>query len=370
MAVGVTTSSAVAAAGAQAANNIISMDQDGLGLAPTQVLAQLSALAAAQPVGVDQYGVGGSIEAAEQYFAQLLGKPYALFMPTGTLANQLALRVLAGDERRVLVQEMGHVYNDSGDASQTLSGLTLLPLAPQRATFTLADVQQALGRTASGRVLTRVGALCIESPVRRAFGELFDWNEALRICAFAQEMGIRTHLDGARLFIASAYTGIAPAEYARPFDAVYVSLWKCFNCLNGAMLAFSDRTLDERLRALRRMYGGALFNAWPFALLARHYAEGFVDRLKQAIAVSEAFMAALAAGGRPTARIERGTNLFKLPMALDEATRLRHRLQAENIVLPRPGILPDGTHGFMLHVNESWNALSGQTLAAKFLARG
>lgn len=370
MAVGVTTNSADAATSVQAADPFVSMDQDGLGLQPAQVLAQLSALAAAQPVGVDQYGIGGSIEAVEQYFAQLLGKPHALFMPTGTLANQLALRVLAGDERRVLVQEMGHVYNDTGDASQTLSGLTLLPLAPQRATFTLADVQQAVGRTASGRVLTRVGALCIESPVRRAYGELFDWNEALRICAWARETDVRTHLDGARLFIASAYTGITPAEYARPFDSVYVSLWKCFNCLNGAMLAFSDRTQVERLRALRRMYGGALFNTWPFALLARHYAEGFVERFKRAIGVSEAFMAALAAGGRPTARIERGTNLFNLPMALDEAARLRLRLQEDNILLPRPGLLPDGTQGFLLHVNESWNALSGQALAAKFLSPG
>lgn len=356
---------AAAAAQVAAGRPLVSMDQDGLGLPPAQVLAELSALVAAQPLVEDQYGIGGSIEEVEAWFAQTLGKPHALFMPSGTLANQLALRVLAGEDRRIVVQESSHIYNDTGDASQTLSGLTLLPL-PGRASFTLDQLRQSAERTASGRVATRIGVVSIESPVRRAYGEQFDWQEVLRICAWSREAGIRTHLDGARLFIASAYTGMAPAEYARPFDTVYVSLWKCFNCLNGAMLAFSDGALVERLRALRRMFGGALFSTWPFALLARSYADGFVERLRAAVTVSEVFMAALAGSALVPSRVERGTNLFRLRLPAAAAAPLRQRLLDQGIVLPRPAALSEREASFLLHVNESWNRMNGHALAKLF----
>src|SRR6185436_20432603 len=90
-------------------------------------------------VGEDNYLLGGEIERFEQHWATLLGKEAAVFMPSGTLANQLALRALAGNRRRVIVPEMSHVYNDTGDACQTLSALTLLPLAAGTATFTVED---------------------------------------------------------------------------------------------------------------------------------------------------------------------------------------------------------------------------------------
>ena len=109
--------------------------------------------------------------------------------PSGTLANHLALRALARDRRRVIVPEMSHIYNDTGDGCQTLSALTLVPLAPGAATFTVEDV------AASVRAST------------------------------------------ARMFIASAYTGVAPRDYAAPFDTVYVSLWKSFDAGQGAILA-------------------------------------------------------------------------------------------------------------------------------------
>ena len=232
-------------------------------------------------------------------------------MPTGTLANHLAIRALARDRRRVVVQEMSHIYNDTGDASQILSGLTLMPLAPDKGTFTWADVEHVIARTTSGRVPDPLGAIVVESPVRRLSGELFERAEMMRVCAEARRLGIGLHLDGARLFIASAYTGIAPADYAAPFDTVYVSLWKYFNSLNGAILAGPSALLDGMFN-VRRMFGGALWNAWPFALLARHYAEGFVDRLKAAIAVSEDFIRAVGSSNAQIERVPNGTNIFRL----------------------------------------------------------
>jgi len=122
-----------------------------------------------------------------------------------------------------------------------------------------------------------VGAISIESPIRRLRGELFDYAEMQRISALAREKGIGLHLDGARLFMASAFSGISPAGYASLFDTVYISLWKCFNAMNGAVLAGPAKVIDG-LFHVRRMFGGALWSAWPFAAVARHYAEGFLDR--------------------------------------------------------------------------------------------
>ena len=147
-------------------------------------------------------------------------------------------------------------------------------------TFTREDVERVLARTRSGRVAADVGAISIESPVRRLRGELFDYGEMARISAFARERGIGMHLDGARLFLASAFTGITPAEYASHFDTVYISLWKCFNAMNGAVLA-GPASLIDGLFHVRRMFGGALWSAWPFAAVARHYAEGFLDRYRE-----------------------------------------------------------------------------------------
>ena len=105
---------------------------------------------------------------------------------------------------------------------------------------------------------------------------MFDWDEAKRISAFARDKGIAMHLDGARLFIASAYTGISPAEYSAHFDTVYVSLWKYFNCGIGAILAGPKRVLDGMFH-VRRMFGGNLAVGWNAALVARHFMTGSRD---------------------------------------------------------------------------------------------
>lgn len=346
---------------ASEASALVHLEQDGLSLTPAEVSAELARLCAVQPPAMDIYGLGGIVEETEAWFARLLGKERALFMPTGTLANQLALRALAGNRRRVAVQDVSHVYNDTGDASQTLSGLTLLPLAPDRATFTWAEVERAVARTASGRVATSIGAISIESPVRRRYGELFDRAEMTRVCTEARRRGIGLHLDGARMFIASAYTGIAPADYAAPFDTVYVSLWKCFNSVNGAILAGPAAAL-EGMAHTRRMFGGALFNAWPFAMLARRYAEGFVGRFASAIAVFDQFQKATTGAPVRIERVTNGTNVFRMVVNDAKAESLPERMRAQRVVMPAPVRGNDGAV-FVLNVNETWNRTNGPKLA-------
>jgi threonine aldolase len=344
------------------ADRTVYMGGDGIRLSPRGYTSLLDQLTRQIEVGEDNYLLGGEIERFEQHWAALLGKEAAVFMPSGTLANQLALRALAGHKRRVIVPEISHVYNDTGDACQTLSSLTLMPLAPGAASFTRADVEAVLVRTASGRVATEVGAILIESPIRRLSGQMFDWDEAKRITAFARERGIGTHLDGARLFIASAYTGISPAEYAAPFDTVYVSLWKYFNSGIGAILAGPKGVLDGMFH-VRRMFGGNLAVGWPAALVARHYMNGFLDRLKSAVRVSEDFYTTIARHPKVTvSRIPNGTNITRLTLKGANVAAVRKKLLDRHIEMP--GGSPDGV--VTLGVNETWNRISGAELTAAF----
>jgi threonine aldolase len=334
---------------------------DGINLSPQGYAALLADLVRKTEVAEDSYLLGGEVEGFERHWATLLGKETAVFMPSGTLANQLALRALAGSRRRVIVQELSHVYNDTGDACQTLSGLTLMPLATGTHTFTRADVEAVLTRTAGGRVATEVGAILVESPIRRLSGQMFDWDEARRVTAFAREKGIGTHLDGARLFIASAYTGISPAEYAAPFDTVYVSLWKYFNSGIGAILAGPRRVLDGMFH-VRRMFGGNLATGWQVALVARHYMDGYLDRLKAAVRVSEAFYSEIAR--HPRVRVERvanGTNLTRVVLSGVDASTVAQRLATHGIRMPA------GSGGAVtLGVNETWTRTTATDLTRAF----
>jgi threonine aldolase len=335
---------------------------DGLGLSPRDYATLLAELTGRAEVDEDSYLLGGEIERFERHWATVLGKETAVFMPSGTLANQLALRALAGSRRRVVVPETSHIYNDTGDACQTLSGLTLLPLAPGAATFTRADIEAVLARTAGGRVATEIGAIAIESPIRRLSGQMFDWKELPAIAALARDRGIGLHLDGARLFIAAAYTGRSPAELAAPFDTVYVSLWKYFNCGVGAILAGPRRVLDGMFHT-RRMFGGNLAVGWPAALVARHYMDGFVDRLTRAVEVSEEFYRAISAHPRVTVeRIANGTNLTRLTFTGADPVAVARRLAERGLRMPAPSSAGVVTLG----VNESWTRTSAPALVTAF----
>ena len=116
---------------------IVQFRSDGLGLSPTAYLRLLAEVAERRGIAADDYSRDGVVAELEMRIAALLGKEAAVFMPTGTLANHLALRLLARTGRRVLVQRESHLFNDEGDCAQQLSGLNLVPLAPGRATFTL-----------------------------------------------------------------------------------------------------------------------------------------------------------------------------------------------------------------------------------------
>ncbi len=332
---------------------------DGIPLSPAAYANLLQQLA--PKIKTDSYSLGGMVEELEQRMAAELGKEAAIWLPTGTLANHLAVRLLAQPGRRVLVQEQSHLYNDSGDCAQTLSGLTLVPLAEGQATYKFAEAEAAAHRAQLGRVLTPVSALVIETPVRRKTGAQFDFAEMKKISAWATQRKIGRHLDGARLYIESAYTQRSVKEYAALFDTVYVSAYKYFNAPSGAILA-GPKALIADLYHTRRTFGGSLPGAWPFAAVSLHYLTGFSERMARAAETGEKVIAALERNGNfVIERIAGGTNLFRLKPIGANAPAYQGRLEQAGISAHTP---PGDT--FTLQVNESWNRVSAPEIVARF----
>lgn len=363
-ATGTSRSVAVAATQPVFSEQDVRLSGDGLGLTPTASIELLARLTDENAIASDSYSNGGVVEELERAFAAALGKERAVFMPTGTLANHLAVRMLAGGPSRAIVQAESHLYNDTGDTIQTLSDIQLVPLAFGQATFTLDDVRALLDRTASGRVSTPVSVISIESPVRRKSGEAFDEAEMDRITAFARQEGIRTHLDGARIFLQAGFTGRSVADYARSFDTVYVSLYKYFNAPSGAILAGPSALLDQMFH-VRRMFGGGLAKVWPFAAIALHYFRGFPERYARAVGVAREWTE-LVSGHEAfsTEPIPAGTNLFLLKVHHSDLNAFRDGLARQHVRLPAP--LADGS-GFRLGVNETWGRTTASDLAAMFV---
>jgi threonine aldolase len=338
---------------------------DGLRLTPPEYVDVLRRCTQAGGVANDAYALGGTVTAVEAKFAQLLGKERAIFMPTGTMANHIALRELAGAQRRVIVQAESHVYKDIGDGPQTLSGLNLIPLAPERVTFTLEQVQEVLQLHDSERVATGVGVISIESMVRRLDDAMFDVDELRRICDLARQRHIRLHLDGARLFVEAVHRGIQPAQQAALFDTVFVSLSKCFNAAAGAILAGPAARIDG-LYHQRRMFGGSLAQAWPDAAVALHFADGFLDAYGAAWQEAERLFDIL--DEHPSFRVERivdGTHIVRLHVSGGDLASLRERLVERDVLLP-PVVA--GQPWLALKVNPSVCRSSAGELAEAFRA--
>jgi threonine aldolase len=333
---------------------------DGIHHTPAEYSALLEKLA--PTIEADDYSRGGVVAKLEQAVAAALGKETAVWLSTGTLANHLAVRLLAGDKRRVVVQHESHLFNDCGDCCQTLSGLNLIPLAPTKATFTVDDLEREADRGASGRVSVPIGAIQIESPVRRKTGETFDLAEMKRVSEWARYRKIGLHLDGARLYLAAGYSGVPVREYAALFDTVYISMYKYFNAASGAILA-GPRSLLESLYHPRRMFGNGLSQVWPFAAVALHFFEGFSERYAQAVASSEKVISALQSDSRfEVTRVPNGTNIFSLRVKGVNAEALRRRAADAGLILSAPR-----NDRFTVLVNETWARATPREILARLM---
>jgi threonine aldolase len=207
------------------------------------------------PVGDDQYGEDPSVNLLQERIAALLGKEAALFVPSGTMANQIALRVLTQPGDDVIVGEHAHMMWHEAGAAAANSGVQFTAIG-RGGKFSADDFRAAI-KPRGHIVLPPTGLVAIENTHNMGGGIVFPQDDAIAVCAAARDAGIACYLDGARLFNAAAASGLPPAELAGPFDLASVALSKGMGCPVGSVLAGSRATIAQAVTA-RRRFGGAM----------------------------------------------------------------------------------------------------------------
>jgi threonine aldolase len=312
-------------------DTLVQLSGDALPRNPLAEPARLQALLDKHAKPVDGYLAGGAVLELEAKFSSLLGKEDTVFMPTGTLANHIALRLLCGEAKHALVQQESHVYRDESNTVTTLSGINLVPLAPGRAAPTLDEIAAAIERAEVGPYPIKVGAIALESPVRRAQGAGLSPALVADIARLARAKNIRLHLDGARLLLLSGMPGFGVQSYCAHFDTVYVSLYKYLGAPFGGVLS-GPKPLMAKARELRHLFGGTIYHGWQAALPALDALEGAEKRYADVRAAGERLLAGLErTPGFKVQRIENGSNLALLEIAPSRLAGLDERLQRANV---------------------------------------
>ena len=242
----------------------------------TQPSAGMRAAVAAAPVGDDQFGEDPTVNLLQARVAALLGKEAALWVPTGTMSNQVALRTLTRPGDDVIVSQQSHtVWHETG-ASAANAGVQFTAIGAD-GRFTLADFLAAV-KPRDHIIYPPTTLVEIENTHNRAGGIVFPQAAVERICAAAAERGIATYLDGARAWNAAVATGRDPSELAAPFDLVSVALSKGLGAPGGSVLAGSGEVIRRCLR-YRRMLGGAMRQVGILAAAGLYALEHNLGRL-------------------------------------------------------------------------------------------
>ena len=223
---------------------------------PADTLAELATLSADE-LAVDSYGEGGTVALLEEEVRTLLGKPAAVFMPSGTMIQQIALRIHADHRNRRVIafHPTCHLELHEDKAYQRLHGLIGRPIGDGRGLITLADLEA---------VHEPLAALLIELPQREIGGRLPAWDDLVSHVAWAHDRGAAVHLDGARLWECGPFYDRPLSEIAALFDTVYVSFYKGLGGTAGGMLLGDEDVIGEA-REWRHRHGGTLPYLWLYA---------------------------------------------------------------------------------------------------------
>ena len=277
-------------------------------LTPSAWLAEVAA-AAVEP-DLDRYGAGGEVTALETEVAELLGMPAAVFMPSGVMAQQAALRSWAdrAGTTAVAVHGLSHLVVHELDALPELHGLRLQHLTDEPRPATVADLDALAGPLA---------AVTVELPLREPGYLLPSWEELVAFSERAHERGVPLHIDGARLWECRAHFDRSYTEIAALADSVYVSFYKGLGGMAGAVLAGPTDLVAEARRWQHR-HGGRLFVLLPYAVAARDGLNRHLPRMDAYVARARELAAGLAAlDGVRVHPQPPHTNAFRLLVDLD-----------------------------------------------------
>ncbi len=240
----------------------------------------MRAVMARAPVGDMQYGDDPTLNALEARVAGLLGKEAALWLPSGTMANQVALRVLTRPGDDVLVGTEAHsVWHEAGGSAAN-AGVQFTEIG-SNGLFTAQDVRRhAKPRNQPVLPLPATTLVQIENTHNRHGGIVWPQSEVVAICDAAREIGLARYLDGARLWNAAAQSGLAPATLAAPFDLLMVAFSKGLGAPAGSMLAGPRDLISAAIRH-RRMLGGAMRQVGMFAAACDFALTHHLERLAE-----------------------------------------------------------------------------------------
>lgn len=229
-------------------------------------------------VGDDVFGDDPTVNALETEVAELLGKERAVFLPSGTMANQIAVGIHARPGDELLCDPTAHVYVWEGGGVARLSGVTARPITPSHPSglLSLEDLAGKIRPKDSHYVHTRL--LCLENTHNRAGGRVLPFEETRRTSTWARENGLATHLDGARLMNAVVASGIEPRRWGTLFDTVSICFSKGLGAPVGSCLA-GPADLIKNARRLRKVFGGGMRQSGILAAAARHALAHHVERL-------------------------------------------------------------------------------------------
>lgn len=244
----------------------------------TQPSPEMRQVMAKAPVGDDQFGEDPSINLLQERIAQITGKDAALWIPSGTMANQIALRVLTHPGDDVIVSQESHaVWHETGGSAAN-AGVQLSPIG-SKGLFTVEEFTTAI--KPRGHIIYPPTTLVeIENTHNRGGGIIFPQDEIKRICKTAKEHEISTYLDGARLWNVSSASGKSMDELAKPFDLVSVALSKGLGVPGGSVLAGSKDIISRCVRH-RRMLGGAMRQVGFFGAAGLYALEHNIERLAE-----------------------------------------------------------------------------------------
>ncbi|MDP4164907.1 MAG: beta-eliminating lyase-related protein, partial [Bacillota bacterium] len=221
----------------------------------------------------DTYGRGKVIEDFQDKMAAYLGKESAVFFPSGTMAQQIALRIWCDEKglKRVAYHPLCHLEIHEEDGLKELHQIEPILLADKNRLITLEDV---------AGIDTDISCILLELPQREIGGQLPDYETLVSISHYCREKGIKLHLDGARLFEVTPFYKKTAAEICELFDSVYVSFYKGIGGVAGAILA-GDRFFTEKSKVWKRRHGGDLISLYPYIVSSDFYFDQRIHKMEQ-----------------------------------------------------------------------------------------
>lgn len=244
----------------------------------TEPTPEMRRVMAEAPVGDDVFQEDPTIEELERETAKILGKPAALYMPSGTMTNQVALRCHTQPGDEVVMCENAHIYYYECGGPAALSGVMCRLLRTRRGMFTAEDLRA--GVRPANLHFPRTKLVCVENTHNRGGGSVWPIAQIAEVAQAARQADLRMHMDGARLWNASAATGIPESEYAGYFDSVSVCFSKGLGAPVGSALAGSEEFI-ARARRVRKMFGGGMRQAGIIAAGALYALRNHRERLTE-----------------------------------------------------------------------------------------